>query len=198
MGKIFYIMGKSSTGKDTVFKRLQKEKSLGLHTIVSYTTRPIRAGEKDGETYHFIDEKKLAQLEKEGRIIEKRFYETVYGPWYYLTVFDEQIDLERQNYIMIGTIESYVKTQDFFGKKYLVPIYIEVDDGIRLSRALNRERRQKSPKYSEMCRRFLADTEDFSEERIAQAGITRRFRNLDFKKCLKEIMDYICERKGVK
>ena len=68
MGKIFYIMGKSSTGKDTVFKRLQKEKSLGLSTIVSYTTRPIRAGEKDGETYHFIDEKKLARLEEQGKL----------------------------------------------------------------------------------------------------------------------------------
>lgn len=198
MGKIFYIIGKSSTGKDTVFKRLQKEKSLGLNTIVSYTTRPIRAGERDGETYHFIDEKILARLEREGRVIEKRSYETVYGPWYYLTVSDEQIDLEHQNYIMIGTIESYVKTRDFFGKKYLVPIYIEVEDGIRLSRALNRERRQKSPKYTEMCRRFLADTEDFSEERIAQAGITKKFQNLDFKKCLKEIKDYICERKGEK
>lgn len=198
MGKIFYIMGKSSTGKDTVFKRLQKEKSLGLSTIVSYTTRPIRAGEKDGETYHFIDEKKLARLEKEGRVIEKRSYETVYGLWYYLTVFDEQIDLEHRDYIMIGTIESYMKTQNFFGKKYMVPIYIEVEDGIRLSRALNRERRQKLPKYTEMCRRFLADTEDFSEKRIAQAGITRRFRNLDFKKCFREIVDYICERKGEK
>lgn len=195
MGKIFYIMGKSSTGKDTVFKRLQKQKALGLNTIVSYTTRPIRAGEKDGETYHFIDEKMLAQLEEDGRVIEKRSYDTVYGTWYYLTVRDEQIDLEHQNYIMIGTIESFVKTRDFFGKNYLVPIYIEVEDGIRLSRALNRERRQKSPKYTEMCRRFLADTEDFSEERIAQAGITKRFQNLDFKKCLREIVDYICERK---
>ena len=80
----------------------------------------------------------------------------------------------------------------------MVPIYIEVEDGIRLSRALNRERRQKLPKYTEMCRRFLADTEDFSEKRIAQAGITRRFRNLDFKKCFREIVDYICERKGEK
>ena len=152
--------------------------------------------EKDGETYHFINEKILAQLEQDGRIIEKRSYDTVHGTWYYLTVQDEQIDLEHRNYIMIGTIESFVKTRDFFGKDYLVPIYIEVEDGIRLSRALNRERRQKSPKYTEMCRRFLADTEDFSEERIAQAGITKRFQNLDFKKCLREIVNYICERKG--
>lgn len=196
MGKIFYIMGKSSTGKDTIFKRLQKQKCLGLNTIVSYTTRPIRAGEKDGETYHFINEKILTRLEQEGRIIEKRSYDTVHGTWHYLTVLDEQIDLKHQDYMMIGTIESYVKIRDFFGKKYLVPIYIEVEDGARLSRALNRERRQKSPKYTEMCRRFLADAEDFSEERIAQAGITKRFQNVDFKKCLKEIVDYICERKG--
>ncbi len=195
MGRIFYIMGKSSTGKDTIFKQLRKEKSLNLGTIVLYTTRPIRAGEKDGEAYHFIDEEELSLLEQRGRIIEKRSYNTAHGTWYYLTVSDEQIDLAHQNYIMIGTIESYVKTRDYFGKQYLVPIYIEVEDGIRLSRALNRERRQKSPKYTEMCRRFLADTEDFSEERLAQAGITKRFQNLKFKVCLKEIIDYIKERK---
>ena len=194
MGKIFYIMGKSSTGKDTVFKQLRKEKSLGLKTIVSYTTRPIRAGEKDGEAYHFIDEKMLDRLEEEGRIIEKRSYDTVHGTWYYATVLDNQVDLEHQNYIMVGTIESYVKTRDYFGKEYLIPIYIEVEDGIRLTRALHREKGQKSPKYTEMCRRFLADTEDFSEERITQAGITKRFQNLNFKKCLKEIIDYIKER----
>lgn len=195
MGKIFYIMGKSSTGKDTIFKRLQKEKNLGLKTIVSYTTRPIRAGEKDGEAYHFIDEKRLSQLEKEGRVIEMRKYDTVYGPWYYLTVQDEQIDLEHQTYIMVGTIESYRKTRDYFGEKYLVPIYIEVEDGTRLTRALSREKKQKTPKFTELCRRFLADTEDFSEERIAQAGITKRFQNHDFKKCYKEVINYICERK---
>lgn len=198
MGKIFYIMGKSSTGKDTIFKYLQKEKSLGLKTIVLYTTRPIRAGEKDGETYHYIDEKALARLEQERRVIEKRAYNTVYGVWYYLTVLDEQIDLKNQDYMMIGTIESYVKIRDYFGGKSVVPIYIEVEDGIRLSRALNRERGQKVPKYTEMCRRFLADTEDFSEERILQAGITKKFQNLNFKSCLKEIIDYIKERKDVK
>ena len=57
----------------------------------------------------------------------------------------------------------------------MVPLYIEVDDGLRLSRALERERKQTEPKYAEMCRRFLADCEDFTEEKIAEAGIVRRF-----------------------
>ena len=66
---------------------------------------------------------------------------------------------------MIGTLEAYLQIRDYFGKEKVVPIYIEVEDGERLSRALGREKLQKEPKYEEMCRRFLADAADFSEER---------------------------------
>ena len=54
--------------------------------------------------------------------------------------------------------------QNYFGKENVIPIYIQVDDGVRLERALERERTQKEPKYAELCRRFLADEKDFSEE----------------------------------
>ncbi|NTV78326.1 MAG: guanylate kinase, partial [Clostridiales bacterium] len=56
MGKIFYLMGPSSSGKDTIYKRLLGEKELELHTLVTYTTRPIRVGETEGVEYHFTDE----------------------------------------------------------------------------------------------------------------------------------------------
>ena len=59
----------------------------------------------------------------------------------------------------------------------VLPIYIEVDDGIRLTRALEREKRQENPKYEEMCRRFLADQRDFSPENISNAKITNIFNN---------------------
>ena len=68
---------------------------------------------------------------------------------------------------------------------------IELDDGERLMRALDRERRQENPKYEEMCRRFLADSEDFSEEKIKEAGITKRFLNDDLERCIREITAYI-------
>ena len=72
-----------------------------------------------------------------------------------------------------------------------MPLYIEVEDGRRLERALQRERGQSVPKYEEMCRRFLADSQDFSEEKIAEAGITRRFYNENLKDCLEDIEHYI-------
>lgn len=47
-------MGKSSTGKDTIYKRLLEDQELGLQRIVPYTTRPIREGEQEGVEYHFV------------------------------------------------------------------------------------------------------------------------------------------------
>ena len=48
MGKIFCMMGKSSSGKDTLYKLILENEKLQLSNIVPYTTRPIRAGEQDG------------------------------------------------------------------------------------------------------------------------------------------------------
>lgn len=187
MGKIFYIMGKSASGKDSLFKRLREEKELSLREVVPYTTRPIRSGETDGVEYFFTTEADLERLRKEGKIIECRTYQTVHGPWSYFTADDGQIDLGRGNYGMIGTLDSYRQMLAFFGKEILVPLYVCVEDGERLARALARERGQAVPRYRELCRRFLADEEDFSEENLALCGIDRAYENQDFQACYEEI-----------
>lgn len=191
MGKIFYLMGKSSSGKDTIYKKLIKDKSVNLCKIVPYTTRPIREGEKEGVQYHFTDIAGFEKLLGEGKVIEHRTYDTFYGKWKYFTVADEGIDLEKNDYLIIGTPESYEATSRYFGKERVLPILIDVDDGIRLQRALNRERKQETPRYEEMCRRFLADAEDFSEEKLKAFGIKTRFTNEDLDSCLKEIAEFI-------
>lgn len=191
MGKMVYLMGKSSTGKDTVYKELLAKEELKLNKVVPYTTRPIRAGEEQGEAYFFTDEDGYRMLEAQGKVIEARAYHTYHGLWRYFTVDDGSIDLKNHNYIIIGTLESFVKTVQYFGKDKVIPVLLEVDDGDRLQRALDRERRQDEPKYQELCRRFLADAEDFSEEKQKEAGITRKFSNDNLEKCLSEIEDYL-------
>ena len=57
-----------------------------------------------------------------------------------------------------------------------------------------RERDQIIPKYAEMCRRFLADEEDFSEENILAADIEKRFENIELDTCVEEIVSYISYR----
>lgn len=193
MGKIFCLMGKSSSGKDTIYKVLLDQNEVPFQRIISYTTRPIRSGEKNGVEYIFTDDNGLEMLIEQQKVVEQRSYQTVYGIWKYFTVDDSQVDFSSGNYLVIGTLESYEKLRKYYGEAFVLPIYIEVDDGLRLQRALDRERMQDKPKYAEMCRRFLADEEDFSEKRIAEVGIERRFINEDLQVTVKEILSYIKE-----
>ena len=188
MGKIFYIMGKSAAGKDRIYSLLAGNKELNLKKLVLYTTRPIRAGEQDGVQYYFTNDSRLEEFKKLGKLIEARAYHTVHGIWTYFTADDGQIELWQYDYLVIGTIESYYALKEYFGDDVMVPLYIEVEDGLRLSRALERERAQTKPQYAELCRRFLADAEDFSEENLERAGIKRRFQNIDKETCMEEIL----------
>ena len=193
MGKIYCVMGKNSSGKDSIYSRIMQQGNPALLRIVPYTTRPRREGEMDGREYVFTDEAHVQQLESAGKVIELRAYHTVYGIWKYFTVDDGRIDLSAHSYLYIVTLEGYQKIQRYFGSSQVVPIYIEVEDGERLLRAIARERQQKTPQYEEMCRRFLADSADFSEEKLAAAGIRDRFENTDLTKCLKDITKYLKE-----
>lgn len=187
------MAGKSGVGKDTVFRRLIYDPSLGLRGVVPYTTRPKRGGETEGREYHFISEQTLRNLEKQGKVIELRRYHTVHGVWCYCTVDDGQIDLKTGNYLLIATPEEIHNLRRAFGEA-VVPIYIEVEDGERLTRAMRRERRSGRPDYAEMCRRYLADEEDFSPDRLAACGIERYFANGDLEQCVREIREEILRR----
>lgn len=193
MKKIYCMMGKSSTGKDTLFKMLMEDQELSVRTLIPYTTRPMREGEQDGVEYHFCDEIRLKNLEQSGKIIELRAYDTVHGIWKYFTVDDDQVDLEKYSYLLIGTLESYLKIRDYYGKDRVIPIYIEVEDGLRLQRAVERERKESMPRYEELCRRFLADAVDFSEGKLTDAGIKKRFINQNLAETEQQIRQYMLE-----
>lgn len=187
MGKLYVIMGKSATGKDSLYRALV-EKHPELKMVVSYTTRPIRAGEVEGKEYHFVTVEQMNEMQAQSKIAECRKYDTVHGAWYYFTADDGQIDFQKpENYVIISTLEGYEKLRGFYGETNVLPIYIEVEDFIRLERAVSREKQQKNPCVAEICRRFIADAEDFSEERLAQAGIQKRIVNDEFEKALASI-----------
>lgn len=195
MNEIVFIMGKSASGKDRIYRELSEDETLGLNKITMYTTRPMRSGEVQGREYNFVDDETACRFENENKIIEIRCYDTVFGVWKYFTADDGQIDLASgKRYIVIGTLEAYDKFCEYYGNEHIMPIYIEVDDGVRLIRAVKREMEQENPHYEELCRRFLADAKDFSEENIRKSGITRRFANNgEFDDCVDEIRQALKE-----
>lgn len=170
MGKIIILMGKSGSGKDTIYTRLIQDNPYQLQTITTCTTRPIRDGEMEGREYYFKTTEQMHQMKQLKQIVELRTYQTMFGPWHYFTVA-QNIDLNVHNYITINTLVGYDQFVSYYGTESILPILLQMDNGIRLQRALDREKIQENPKYEEMCRRFLADAEDFSLENIQKRNI---------------------------
>lgn len=191
MGKVFCIMGKSGSGKDTIFKEIIKDNSLNLKKIVGYTTRPKRVEENDGIEYNFIDDNMINKFIQKNKVIELRKYDTVNGIWYYGTMDDGQINLQTNSYIVISTLESYSSFKNYFGSNNVIPLYIDVDDGIRLQRILNREMSEDSPNYKEICRRFIADSEDFSNKNLKLNGIEKIYSNNNLVECIADVKNNI-------
>ena len=193
MSNFIYIMGKSASGKDTIYKRIKEQ--IDVKTYILYTTRPIRTGEQEGVDYHYVSDEQMLKFEQEGKVIESRTYQTVKGPWTYATIEDEQLE-QNGDILAIGTIESYNKIKEYYEDKKdtkLLPVYITIDEDERRKRALEREKKQENPNYEEVERRFKADNIDFSEENLKKAGIgqNQTFKNYDLDKCVESILTYI-------
>ncbi len=172
---INFICGRSGSGKDTIAKELL-EKYPDLQPIVTYTTRPMRPGEIDGKEYHFCDTENLNWYRDTNNIVEERIYHTAQGTWFYFTVNDGQFDLEHKDYLVTGSLEMYQSYMNYFGAKNMNLLYLEVPEKQLLLRTIQRESLRTNPNYAEVCRRFYADSKDFSEERLQTFGISKENR----------------------
>lgn len=195
MGKLFILMGKSASGKDTLYHQIM-ERHPEIIPVVPYTTRPVRAGEEEGREYHFVSEEEFREFKRRGKVAEYRCYQTVMGPWYYFTADDGQIDFSRGDYCLISTLEGYEGLRDYYGQEYVIPLYIEVSDMVRIQRSLAREGQQEKPCVTEVCRRYLSDEKDFSEDKLTEAGISVRIVNEDMGAALVQIDGLLdCDRR---
>jgi guanylate kinase len=72
-GKLFVITGPSGVGKGTLIQRL-RDQVPGLDLSVSATTRAPRAGEQEGEHYHFMDPQEFDRRVAAGEFLEHAAY----------------------------------------------------------------------------------------------------------------------------
>ena len=198
MAKIFVFIGPSCAGKDTIFKEIIE--STDLTPIIPYTTRPMRDGEVEGKEYHFINNHEMYEMINKGEIVEKREYNTTQGLWIYGTSIVD-VDFDSINdYAVINTLAGYREMvfKNNSNAHNIVPIYISTTDEIRIDRAVRREKKRENPDYVEMCRRFVADAKDYSEENINKAGIKKENifeNNNDINDTINNILEFIERRR---
>lgn len=182
---LYFLVGQSNTGKDTILNELLKS-DLNIERFVYCTTRPMRDGEENGKEYWFKSDKEYQEDLEAGKILESRAYPRTEGVAYYYTLKD--IDLSK-DYIAVGSVWQCQKYLEEWGS-FVKPIRIFVDDYIRLKRGIEREHNNKED-YKEVCRRYLDEFEEYSEENLNSInfGLTVVNNSLDL--CCSSISDYI-------
>ena len=158
MRKIFAIMGKASTGKDTLTKMLSE--MLELPIALSFTTRPMRVGEKQGVEYNFISDSDFWDLHGCDLLAEYTSYEVASGEtWHYGLTKEE---LEKAEYVLvIVNPDGFKQLTEIYGDK-VCSILIDAPADVRIKRYLDRDAVTEE-KAEECCRRFLADNKDFKD-----------------------------------
>ncbi len=152
------IMGKTCSGKNAVVEALKKKK---YKSIVTYTSRPKRKGEREGKEYHFISKEDFASKIKEGFFAEWKSYVVDSGDeWFYGSPLIELYDASKDkdnNYVIILTPDGVRDVKSKLDGDYTV-IYLYANR----KTILNRLKKRKD-KNDTIERRMAADDADFAD-----------------------------------
>lgn len=187
---ILCLIGKSASGKTFVRDKLVKEH--GYKSLVTFTSRPPRKGEKQDITYHFIPQEDFEQKIEEGFFAEWKKYDTEQGVWYYGTALADCYDADDDTVVIL--------TPDGVRDLQAIEIHMAV---IYLYSNLNMIKQRLSIRgdnQKEVERRMKADIKDFNgaemlADRIVYNNLSDDIEdvisNVDYwyKKILKEKAD---------
>ncbi|MDX9970844.1 MAG: GTPase [Candidatus Gracilibacteria bacterium] len=126
IGKLFLIVGPSGSGKSSVLKAIKK-RYRGFVYPVSFTTRPIRDGEVEGEVYNFISVDDFKRKIDAGDFLE---YAVVHGTNYYGTDKKTIIDALSGGAVVVREVDvqGFLSIKSIVPKENLVSIFIDLGD----------------------------------------------------------------------
>lgn len=189
--KICCLVGESGSGKSTLTAKLVAD-YRGVKRLVTYTTRPARAGEVNGVDYHFVTDVELDQFAEANKLVVSENFPPMGR---FAIVNDGQVDqLSRTVYLVDGSLARAAALQKFYGTNKVDVVHVYVDDETRLLRMLGRAM-AGDRNYRELCRRFLADKDDYAAERFAIMGLHDvRLENIN----LTDAVDVLATRLGLR
>ncbi len=199
--KIFYIFGKSGTGKDTIRSNLLKVTDLKLEPFLMATDRPKRPGESDGNQYFFKTKEEFdkmldnGELDRDNIEVYNVYQDGKEDVWRF-GVYKLDTDNDT-NYIGIGSLNAYLITKKIYGD-IVIPIYIDLPEDVRLNRLILRDGNNKN-KLKEICRRYISECDEYDPQILNDLHLPRQsvFKNDLLIDTLNKIIAYI-KREGRK
>ena len=190
--KLFIISGSTASSKDTTLKELSNRGII--KTLLSTTTRPIRATEKQGREYNFITKEEFNEKD----FVEKRVYTVANGDtWYYGLSYDEISECYNNfgNYAVILDVQGMRTLKEYINRTLkdsieVVTIMLQASYHTRLNRYFNRDR-VTYDMVKEAIRRIKADMDEI-EPFINEYDIVLRSEDDDLERNIK-IIKSLCD-----
>ena len=190
--KLFIISGCTSTSKDTILNELSNRGVV--KTLLSTTTRPIRATEKQGREYNFVTEEEFNKT----YFIEKRIYKVANGDnWLYGLSYEEIFKCYENfgKYAVILDVQGMRTLKEFVNKEFkndieVITIMLKASYYTRLNRYLNRDK-VTDDMVKEAIRRIYADMSEI-EPYTNEYDIVLRSEDDDLERNIK-IIKSLCE-----
>lgn len=192
MNKIVVLLGKTASGKNTIFERIIKD--FDIKPIVSYTTRPIRVDKEiQGIDYNFVSDEEFKKGLMNNEFLEFRSYNTFESEketiWYYGT-HKSSIDFTKGSYIHIVDKDGLMQLLDIYGKEKIFSIYIDADLNDIITRSLKRD----DTNIHELVRRII---DDQAQHKHSSFFCDRTVKNEDITQCYNTVAN-ILELQGFK
>lgn len=122
MKTIICIVGKTSSGKDTITRHIMEKFGLGM--VCSYATRPMREGEVNGREHYFVTKEQMKELLKTEHVIAYTKSEKT-GVEYFATAESVLAD----NVIYIINPKGIVYLKEHIPEDFrLLQIYVYLDE----------------------------------------------------------------------
>lgn len=182
---IYVLLGKTASGKDTIASKLAKK---GLKRVVTYTTRPPRKGEKEGENYHFITNDEFERLISSGFFVEWRSYDTVDGLWYYGSSVDSY-DTDEDRIIILNP-DGFHQIKKILEPEKVKSIYVYSN-----IETIKNRLKKRGDKKEEAERRIEHDLIDFKGLENEVDKIVYNNEDDNINDVVSKILSYITENK---
>lgn len=181
--KIFILSGFSGSGKDTVLNELLIQNPK-LHPVISFTSRPVRDGEKDGREYNFISKVQFLKAIDDGQMLEYRTYDIDFNgkkdTWYY-GVSKKSISKDESQLVILD-IKGVRALKNLYGDD-VVSIFLHAEDNERELRAKKRGNFDET----EWNRRLKDDRKQFQDIDICDYVL----ENIDIEKTFIEVQNIL-------
>lgn len=191
---ITVLLGKTCSGKDAILNKLIDE--YEYKKLTTYTSRPMRKGEVQDRTYHFISEEEFLEKLDSEFFLEHKKYETVNGTWYYGSAKEDYTKAD-DNTIIILTPSGLSALKVYIARQKadidIIPIYIYANNN-----TIGKRLKKRGDKKEEADRRIKADNVDFDGVQNVVDRIFYNNNTNDLDEVVKKIHEYITYRIGDK